>query len=165
MHMKDNNHIVRTKPIQKNKINLRIVIALLFILTVSSGFAQTRSIRGKVVDESNIPIIGATVVIPGTSKGSLTDVEGAFTIEVASDAKTIQVTYVGYHPVNVALGNQTVFDIIMKENTAILDEVMVVGYGTQKKATLTGAVSSVGSKELALTKNPEASTTTSTSVG
>lgn len=109
--------------------------------------ASQRTVKGTVVDATGEPLIGATVMIPGTTTGTSTDLDGNFTIKVG-DAKEIQVSYIGYQTMKVAVNGQTELKIVMQEDSSVLDEVVVVGYGTQKKATMTGAVSVVGEKQL-----------------
>ena len=103
---------------------------------------QTRKITGKVIDVSGMPIIGANIVVKGTSNGTITDMEGNFSLDVPNDA-VLQVSYIGYNTQSIAVGNQTRFSITLSENTAALDEVVVVGYGTQRRSDITSAVSVV----------------------
>lgn len=104
---------------------------------------SVRKVVGRVMDSNAEPIIGASVMVDGTSNGTITDVEGRFFLEVPADAKLLKVTYIGYSAQTVAIGNKTTIDISMKEDMQVLDEVVVVGYGTQKKVNLTGSVTSV----------------------
>lgn len=113
-----------------------------------AAFAQERSITGTVVDEANEPIIGANITELGTTNGVITDLDGNFTLNVQADAK-IQISFIGYIMQTVAVGNRTHFDIVLKEDTKTLDEVVVVGYGTMKKSDLTGSIASVSSEKLA----------------
>ena len=92
-------------------------------------------------------MLGASVVVKGTTKGTTTDFDGNFTIEVPAKA-TLSVSFIGYHTQNVAVGNQNQLTIVLKEEQEQLDEVVVVGYGTVRKKDLTGAVSSVSNKAL-----------------
>lgn len=104
---------------------------------------QNRKISGVVKDSSGEPVIGANVVVKGaTENGTITDLDGRFNLTVPANAVLV-VTYIGYMPQEVAVKNQTNLNIILKEDTELLDEVVVVGYGTMKKKDLTGAVSSV----------------------
>lgn len=104
-------------------------------------------ITGIILDQQGEAIIGANVMEKGTSNGTITDIDGSFTLEVASNA-TLQITYIGYTTQDVQVKNQSSIRVLMKEDTQNLDEVVVVGYGVQKKANLTGAVSVVSSKDL-----------------
>lgn len=128
-------------------------VFLLFFYSAAYGFAQSKNIRGKIVDESNEPIIGAAVSAIGTSQGTISDINGNFSLKVNNDVKSIQISYIGYQSVKLNIEKQTTFNITLKETSNTLDEVTVIGYGVQKKATLTGAVSSVNSKEIQNTKN------------
>lgn len=109
--------------------------------------ANRKTITGVVLDPQGESIIGANVMEKGTSNGTITDIDGSFTLDVASNA-TLQVTYIGYMAQEVPVKNQSSVRILMKEDTQNLEEVVVVGYGVQKKANLTGAVSVVSSKDL-----------------
>ena len=104
-------------------------------------------ITGIVRDEKGEPVIGANVVEKGTTNGTVTDVAGKFSLE-ASGSATLLVSYIGYIPVEMHVNNKTSLSVVLKEDAETLDEVVVVGYGTQKKVNLTGAVSSVSAKEL-----------------
>ena len=104
-----------------------------------------KTITGIVTDESGLPIIGANVVEKGTRNGIITDIDGKFSLTlVQSDA--VEVSYIGYMTQNVSVKNKTNISVVLKEDTQTLDEVVVVGYGTQKKVNLTGAVSSVSAE-------------------
>jgi TonB-linked SusC/RagA family outer membrane protein len=117
-----------------------------------SGYAQTRTVTGVVTDENNEVIIGASIFVVGTSRGTVTNVDGNFSIEVSENA-VLQVSYVGYETQSVRVGTSSTLRIKMVVSETSLDEVVVVGYGTQRKATLTGAISSVRSQEIIATKN------------
>ena len=102
---------------------------------------QANGITGTVVDENGEPVIGASVVVKGTTNGTITDFDGKFQLSDASG--TLVVSYIGYQTQEIAINGKKTFQITLKEDSEILDEVVVVGYGTQKKATLTGAVAMV----------------------
>ena len=107
---------------------------------------QTRKVTGKVTDDLG-PVAGANVVFKGTSNGTITDSEGVFSLEVAPDA-VLEVSYIGYTSVVVPVKGNNFLAIRMEEDMEVLDEVVVVGYGTQKKANLSGAVETVTAKAL-----------------
>lgn len=108
---------------------------------------QTKSITGTIVDVNGDPIIGANIIVKGTSNGTITDVDGRFTIE--ADSKSIlNISYIGYLTKEVVVGNQKTVRIVLQEDTKTLDEVVVIGYGTQKKADLTGSVANVSAEKL-----------------
>lgn len=107
---------------------------------------QSDHITGIVVDENNEPIIGASVRIKGTSKGTITDLDGRFKL---SDAKgTLEITFIGYVKKEVQIGTKTDFRIVLSEDSEILDEVVVIGYSTMKKGDLTGSVSVVNMNDI-----------------
>lgn len=111
--------------------------------------AQNRSISGKVFDTNEEPLIGVTVTIENTAIGAITDIDGAFTLQVPEGKVVLNVSYVGFVPqkVTVASGQSNV-TVRLSEDAVLLNEVVVVGYGKQKKVNLTGAVASVGGEEL-----------------
>lgn len=110
--------------------------------TESAPQQDTRQITGTVVDAAGVPVIGANVMVKGTTNGTITDIDGKFTLDVPEGA-ILQISYIGYMEQTVSVGEQKVFNVVLKEDTQKLDEVVVVGYGTQKKVNLTGSVSSV----------------------
>ncbi|HEX5554258.1 MAG TPA: carboxypeptidase-like regulatory domain-containing protein, partial [Chitinophagaceae bacterium] len=105
------------------------------------------AVSGVVSDENGNPLIGVSVKIKGTTQGTATDANGHFQLEAANDA-TLVFSYIGYENQEVAVNGQTTINVTMHTSATGLNEVVVVGYGTQKKSDLTGAVSSVSSKEL-----------------
>lgn len=111
-------------------------------LSESAPQQDTRQITGTVVDAAGVPVIGANVMVKGTTNGTITDIDGKFTLDVP-EGVILQISYIGYMDQTVSVGEQKVFKIALKEDTQKLDEVVVVGYGTQKKVNLTGSVSSV----------------------
>ena len=111
--------------------------------------AQTgRTIKGFVTDVNGEPLIGCNVVVVGSNAGVITDIDGRFALNVPADAKQIKISYIGYVDQIITLHDRSDFKVVLKEDNNALDEVVVVGYGTQKKATLTGAVEQVSSKVL-----------------
>ena len=115
-----------------------------------------KTVTGIIFDETGEPIIGASIVEKGTSNGITTDIDGKFSINVPEDA-VLRISYIGYIPQEVSVRNQSVINLTLKDDYQALEEVVVVGYGTQKKVNLTGAVASIESK--ALTVAPVANTT------
>ena len=127
------------------------VTAFLCLIIALPLSAQNRTVRGTVSDTSGEPIIGANIRVDGTTRGTITDIDGQFTIEATSNDK-LTITYIGYLDATVQASSANL-SIVLKDNAQLLDEVVVVGYGTQKKATLTGAVSAITNKEISITKN------------
>ncbi|MDR0573484.1 MAG: TonB-dependent receptor [Tannerella sp.] len=117
---------------------------------------QKKTITGTVTDESGEPVIGANIIENGTTNGITTDVNGNFTLPVNHDA-VIQISYIGYVTQEIPVGNRTSFNIFLKEDTQVLDEVVVVGYGIQKRASITGSVASIQSKDITTVKTPNVS--------
>ncbi|MDR1454308.1 MAG: TonB-dependent receptor [Tannerella sp.] len=133
----------------------RLYLCALFFLSGSlAGFAQGR-VSGTVTDAgSGEPVIGANVVEKGTTNGTGTDAEGKFTLTVGNSA-VLQVSYIGYLAQEVTVGNRTVLNVMLAEDTQALDEVIIIGYGTAKRQDFTGSVASVRMEDspLALTSN------------
>ena len=110
--------------------------------------AQNRAISGTVADASGAPVVGAAVVVVGnTSIGAVTNVDGTFRLNVPAGA-SIEVSCIGYAPQVISVGNQSVFNVVLQEDTEFLDETVVIGYGVQKKSDLTGSVASVRADDL-----------------
>mgnify|MGYP002794518413 CR=1 FL=1 len=127
---------------------LGLVTAILFLFS-SEVLAQSLSISGKVIDKnSQEPVIGASVLIEGTSNGTITDLDGKFSLE-AAPGSIIEISYIGYMTQEIPVTAQTSdLQITLKEDSQSLDEVVVVGYGVQKKKLVTGATSQVSSDDI-----------------
>ena len=123
------------------------LLLCVWLLCCTIGYGQEQNITGQVVDYLGEPIIGANVLIKGTTTGVITDAEGNFTIK-AAPGDILQFSYIGYLNVEVTVKSGKPLNIQMKEDTEVLDEVVVVGFGTQKKVNLTGSVGIADSKEL-----------------
>ncbi|MDR2919767.1 MAG: TonB-dependent receptor [Tannerella sp.] len=115
----------------------------------TSGLNQsTRRITGQVIDDRKEPVIGANILEKGTTNGTITDVDGNFSLTVSSGA-VLYVSFIGYLPQEIPVGNQSNLQILLREDTKALDEVVVVAYGTQKARSVTGAMSKMNTEELA----------------
>ena len=114
----------------------------------TSSSQQKKTITGTIVDPSGMPVIGANVLVKGTTNGTITDMDGKFSLEV-TEGTILTVSYIGYMDYQVKVGKQSKLVITLKENSHALEELVVVGYGTQKKVNLTGAVESVKSESIA----------------
>lgn len=121
-------------------------LLLLFLLTTSFVFSQQR-ITGKVIDQSNLPIPGVSVIVAGSSAATVTDFDGYFEI-MAATGNELKFSYLGFLTQSVLVKTQTSITIILKEDSQNLDEVVVVGFGTQKKVNLSGAVNNVTTEQL-----------------
>ena len=121
-----------------------------YIIIKSLQKAQTSGkkvkVRGVIKDETGEPIIGATVRVKGQSEGTVSDFDGNFTLDVTDD-NTLQISYIGYQTQEFAVGKQHHFSIVLEEDKKILNEVVVIGYGTQKKGDITSSVGSVKSED------------------
>ena len=112
-----------------------------------SGYRPKITVHGYVDDELGEPLIGATVMEKGTSNGTATDLDGKFTLNVEKNA-TLVISYIGYDPVEVAVNGRTDIKITMKENSTMLAETVVIGYGSVKKSDATGSVAIVKPDEV-----------------
>jgi TonB-linked SusC/RagA family outer membrane protein len=121
--------------------------ACFFLLFGFSAFAQ-QSIQGKILDEKGNPVPGATVQVKGSNKTVVTDQQGNFTLSVPSSSSILIVSFVGYEPKEIAVGTKSSINATLERANTTMGEVVVVGYGTQKKSDLTGAISSVSAKDL-----------------
>jgi TonB-linked SusC/RagA family outer membrane protein len=110
--------------------------------SVSGQVTASAKYSGTITDEKGEPIIGASILVKGTSVGTITDIDGKYAIE-ATPGSTLQISYIGFSSTEVKVSNQRTVNLVLKEDTKTLDEVVVIGYGVQKKRDLTGAVSSV----------------------
>src|SRR5574344_1391194 len=112
---------------------------------VKAEVQQSRKISGVITDKSGQPIIGANIVVKGTTNGTITDIDGKYSLEVPNNA-TLQVSYIGYLSQTIVVGNKRELNVSLAEDTQNLQEIVVVGYGTQKRINLTGAVEQVTSE-------------------
>ena len=136
----------------------QIFTVLLICFTfIQYGYAQTgKTITGKVSDTNGEVIIGASVSIQGTSHATITDLEGKFSFRVPANIipnAVLNVKYLGFLEIQQTIGDNTNFDIVLKEDVQKLNEVVVVGFGTQKRVSLTGSIAAVSGEELTTTKN------------
>ena len=127
----------------------RQVLFVLFAFAATlCAFAQNKTITGLVVDGNGESIIGASVLVKGTTNGIITDIDGKFTLNDVPEAGVIQISYIGYKTQEISAKNKTNLKVVLVEDNEMLDEVVVVGYGVQKKSDVTGAMIRVGSEEL-----------------
>ena len=123
------------------------IVSIFAVVLLGSGsaFAQNQAISGKVLDAGGEPVIGAAVMVPGTTNGATTDLNGAFSIRVAPGT-TLEVSCIGYTTIRVTAANG--MTVTLEDDAEMLEETVVIGYGVQKKSDLTGAVASVRSEDL-----------------
>ena len=123
----------------------------LFILLVFGGissFAQLKTITGRVSEINSGTLPGVTVFAKGSTKGTITDVNGNYTLSVSSDVKTLVFSFVGMKTEEVPIGTSSNINVVLKPDVVNVDEVVVVGYGTQKRSGISGAVATVKTKDL-----------------
>lgn len=145
----DNNYVIserqvfisRAEPEVNKKANI-----------VVESQQQTRIITGKVFDNADEPLVGVTVLVSGTTNGAITDTNGQFTIHDIESGAILVVSYIGYVTQQIRVDNSNNYVVRLLEDLKIIDEVIVVGYGKQRKETLTGAIATIGSSELLTTK-------------
>lgn len=130
-----------------NTLSKRGYLTLLALLMTFTTFAQQITVNGVVLDETDTPLIGATIQVKNTQKGVITDFDGKFSIKANSNA-TLVVSYIGYQNQEIKLKGQKNLNLKLIPDNAMLDEVVVVGYGSMKKSDLTGSVSSVAAKSI-----------------
>ena len=124
-----------------------LFLLLLLFMTGQQVFGQTGRISGIITETNGSPILGASVLIKGTSIGTISDLDGKYSINVPDNKSILVFSYIGYEKQELKAGKQ-ILNVVLEETAKAMDEVVVVGYGTQKKVNLTGAVSSVSMKEL-----------------
>lgn len=129
----------------KQRIVYKLV--LIFMLVVNLINAQNKTITGTVLDETANPLPGASIVIKGTSKGTSTDFDGNYTLQVQREDILI-ISYIGYVPQEIPVGSQNIINVTLQPDTNVLNEVVVVGFGTQKKENVTGATAFVKMDEV-----------------
>lgn len=133
------------------KTQMKKLFKLTIILLIQSllvGYASAQTIKGVVVDKKGEPIIGATILEKGTTNGTITNFNGEFSIVLKSKSSNLIVSYIGYNKQELSATGKTVLKITLEEDTQNLDEVVVVGYGVQKRTSVTGSVSAVNAEKL-----------------
>ena len=119
------------------------------VTDVGTDNSDPRTISGKVLDSDGLPVIGAGVFVAGSTQGTVTDHEGQWTLELKNQNVKIEISSLGFSTQTLNVSGRSNFDVVLKPDTQYLDEVVVVGYGTQKKVNLTGSVSMVNSEDMA----------------
>ena len=143
---------VLTNVFKNTNINYKVVDRQIVLMNKDAQYSAInqqakKQIRGTILDEAGEPVIGASIVERGTTNGVITDINGAFSISITENAE-LQITYIGYVMQVVKTAGLTMLNIVMKEDTQALDEVVVIGYGTMRKSDLTGATASIKSDVL-----------------
>ena len=146
LNIAKNNKKINQK-FRKMKLTKLFVFCFMSILFSLYGQAQDVTVKGKVIDETGLSVPGATISIKGTTKSTATDFDGNFEVKAASNA-TLLISFIGYKTAQEAINGRTQITVKLKPSTESLEEIVVVGYGTQKKSVVTGAISSVKAKDL-----------------
>lgn len=126
----------------------KLIVGLLCICSTAATFAQTTTVSGVVKDDTGEPVIGAGVLVKGTTLGTITDIDGHFSFRADDLNGVLVVSFVGMETQEIPMKGKGTFDIVLKSSNTLLEEVQVVAYGAQKKVTLTGSISSVNTDEL-----------------
>lgn len=125
----------------------RFLLMTLFVLQSTLSFAQNRTVTGVVVDERDEPVIGANVMVKGTAKGTITDLDGKFVLSTPKSSKLLEVSFIGYTTQTVTISDK-VLHIKLAESAVALDEVVAIGYGSAKKGNVTGAIAKISADKL-----------------
>lgn len=130
-----------------------VSVLLLSHMSISDLYGQDGSVTvtGQVLDESDNPVVGAGILIKGTTKGTVSDVDGNFILSVPGPGTVLEISCIGYVPVEQIVGKADSYRVVLSENREYLDEVVVVAYGAQTKATVTGALSTIEPEKLVKT--------------
>ena len=138
---------VTDKLLSGTNVLRRLMFLALVALCTSGAWAQ-KQVSGTVVDAAGEAVIGASVMVKGTSTGTITDFDGKFTLQNVSEKASLVISYVGYRNQTIAVAGKSQLNVTLEEDRQLLDEVVVVGYGVQRKSDVTGALTRVGEKEL-----------------
>ncbi|MDE6823880.1 MAG: TonB-dependent receptor [Duncaniella sp.] len=128
----------------------RYLLTLIVAVMTLAATAQTKSVTGTVTDEAGEPVIGANVAVKDTKMGTVTDFDGNFALSNLADNAVLVISYVGYVTEEVSVAGKSVINVTLKENRELLDEVVVVGYGTMKRKDVTGAVTSMKNSDVVI---------------
>jgi TonB-dependent starch-binding outer membrane protein SusC len=123
-----------------------LFLIMVFVVTISSTMAQ-KTVTGNVTADGS-PLPGVTVVVKGTTVGTVTDPDGNYSLSVPANAKTLLFSFIGMKPQEIEIGTQSSFNVVLMPDVIGLEEVVAIGYGTMKKSDLTGAVSSVKASQV-----------------
>ena len=119
----------------------RLAVTLVsFIMGAFAAFAQTKTVTGTVIDNTGEPVIGANVVVVGANIGAITDIDGNFSLSNVPNNATVKVTFIGYAAQEISVAGKTKLAVTLAEENDMLDEVVVIGYGTVRRRDLTGSV-------------------------
>ncbi|RLD22644.1 MAG: hypothetical protein DRI71_07220 [Bacteroidetes bacterium] len=135
-----------------NKIINKFLSGIIILLVSSTAYGQSQTVSGVVSDgETGESIPGATVLVKGTSNGTVTDIDGKYFLNVTTEDAILMISFVGYESLEIEVGNRSTIDVSLKVSLTELSEVVVIGYGTQKKKVVTGAIESISAEEITST--------------
>src|SRR5690606_21361899 len=139
-------------------MTVRLLITLLFMaLLCPPGWAQDLQVSGRITSQDDgSPVPGVNVVVEGTNKGTSSDVDGNYSIQLAPSENTLVFSFVGFKPVIVQVDGRIVIDVVLELDIMSLDEIVVVGYGTQRERDLTSAISTVSTEDIVKTPTGQA---------
>lgn len=144
----ENDYIVLSKKVLQNTTHIT--------QRIEATQQQGRTITGRVTDENGEPVIGANIIEKGTTNGTVTDVDGNFSLRLEENA-ILHISYIGYLPQNITTSDKMTFNIVLEEDTKALEELVVIGYGTARKIDLTGSISSLSGDKLQMKSTPQLS--------
>jgi len=121
---------------------------LLILLIAFSYYGMAQTVSGTITDQYNDTVIGATIVVDGTTIGTITDIDGNFSLNVPEGSNTLRINYLGMKETMVNIDGRSVINVVMENNSELIDEVVVIGYGVQKRSDLVGSVASLNSKDI-----------------
>jgi TonB-linked SusC/RagA family outer membrane protein len=134
---------------KKENAKKKMILSFFLLLGALPLFSQVIKVVGTVTDESGAPLAGVSVVLKGTTNGALTDLDGNYTLNNVEVGKSVlNFTYIGYQIISLDITSDKRYDVVLVEESKVLDEIVVVGYGIQKKATLSGSVSAISGNEI-----------------
>lgn len=138
--------LIQINKTMRQKLNMILTLLLAFVVQVS--FAQEKTVSGTVSSDKGVPLIGVNVIVQGTSRGTLTDFDGHYTLSV-SQGEVLEFSYVGYATTTKTVGAQSVIDVVLEVDAAQLEEIVIVGYGTTTEESFTGTAAVVSGEKLA----------------
>ena len=131
-----------------NKTLTLLWIALVLQCFPLSIYAQDFKISGLVLDEKNEPVIGATITVKETTLGTITGLDGRFSLTLPDNTKSFEVSYIGYQSQTLSIGDKRAFTVVLKESSIMMDELVVIGYGTTKKGNISGSIAKIDAEKL-----------------
>ena len=135
------------KRLLKSKTHWALSMLALFLFSVQVS-AQT-TVSGKILDNDGLELFGASVLVKGTSSGTVSELDGTYSLDVPAGSTTLVFSYTGFSTQEIEINGRSVIDLVLESASELLDEIVVVGYGRQKKSVVTGAISSIDMDDIA----------------